>query len=179
MKSIQNFATWFVPKQISLDSTVGLRVTQMIKLTLIGLGILFSFAFLYFKAGLISLAIYCTILLVVCIVLLFYYRKTSNFKLIGSFLPGMLYGLILISIIETGGLLSPGLPWLVLPFIVELFYGKAKRIKFWVTLCVITVIFFLVLEEFFGVVFTSNSSEFWIKLIHHFVSIGLILFILS
>jgi len=177
MKSIQNLVKWFAPKQISLDSTVGLRVTHIIKLTLIGLGILFSFAFLYFKAGLISLAIYCTILLVVCIALLFYYRKTSDFKLIGSFLPGMLYGLILISIIETGGLLSPGLPWLVLPFIVELFYGKAKRIKFWVILCIITVIFFLVLEEFFGVVFTSNSSEFWIKLIHHFVSIGLILFI--
>ena len=115
MNSIQNLVDWFVPKQISLDSTVGRRATQMIKLTLIGLGILFSFAFLYLQAGLIILAISCSILLVVCIVMLFYYRRTSDFKLIGSFLPGILYGLILISIIETGGLLSPGLPWLVLP----------------------------------------------------------------
>ena len=177
MKSIQNLVYWFAPKKISLDSAVGLRITQMIKLTLIGLVILIFFASIYLIAGLLSLAIYCLIVMIVCILLLFYYRKTSDFRLVGYFLPLILYGLILLSIIETGGLLSPVLPWLILPFIIELFYGKAKRIKFWVVLCIMTVIFFLALEELFGVVFTSKSSESWIKLIHHFVSIGLILFI--
>lgn len=157
-QAIRDAMKWFIPTKIPQDSEeyrkAGL-VIYAIWITLLFCGCYLLVAVSICLSNLVN-TLLCTI--VVFVGLLFLFRSKGKLVLTGNLFAGNVFIMSLVSIIETGGIDSPAVAWLILPTVAALMYANKNSAFVWATIAVGLIIEFY-LVGLYGITFTAKYSK--------------------
>lgn len=154
-RAIKEFIKWFIPESISRDSEDYRKAGLVIYSVWITL--FFSAIYLFVAVSICLGDLVDTLLLtsVFFVIILFLFRATGRLVLTGNLFAANMFIISLVSIIDTGGIDSPAVAWLILPTVAALMYANKNSAFAWATVAIAFLLeFFLV--GLYGITFTAK-----------------------
>jgi serine phosphatase RsbU (regulator of sigma subunit) len=154
---IKDFIKWFIPKDIASNSEDYRKAGLIIFSTWITL--FFSIIYLLVAMSMCLRDLVDTLMAtsVVFVAILFIFRFTGKFVVAGNLFAANMFVISLVSIIDTGGINSPAIAWLVIPTVAALMYANRNSAFAW-AIIVIAFIIDLFLIGLYGIHFTAKHS---------------------
>lgn len=157
-KVIKDFIKWFIPKNIALKS----EDYRKAGLIIYSIWITLFFSMLYLLVAMsICLHDLSNTLIATSfsfIIILFLFRFTGKLVLTGNLFAANIFIISLVSVIDTGGIDSPSIAWLILPAVAALMYANKNSAFVWAIIAIAIILdFFLV--GLYGITFTAKYHK--------------------
>ncbi|EAY28536.1 PP2C family protein-serine/threonine phosphatase [Microscilla marina] len=153
--AIKDFIKWFIPPNISPQSEDYRKAGLVIYS--IWITLFFSMIYLFVAMSICLRDLVDTLIItsIFFVTILFLFRSTGRLILTGNLFAANLFIISVISIIDTGGIDSPSIAWLILPTVAALMYANKNSAFAWAVVALAFIIeFFLV--GLYGITFTAK-----------------------
>ncbi|OJJ16618.1 hypothetical protein BKI52_32410 [marine bacterium AO1-C] len=156
--AINDFIKWFIPENIPRESEEYRKAGLIIYSTFITIFFCIFYIFVAFSICLIHLVNILIFNAAFFLVLLFAFKRTGRFVLVGNLFAANMFIISLVGIIDTGGIDSPSVAWLILPTVAAFMYANKNSAYVWATIAIGLIIEFY-LVGLYGITFSAKYSK--------------------
>lgn len=156
--AINDFIKWFIPKNILRESEEYRKAGLIIYSSFITMFFCLLYIFVATSICLVQLSNTLAFSIVLFLIILFVFRQTGKFILVGNLFAANMFVISVVGVINTGGIDSPSVAWLILPTVVAFMYANKNSAYVWATIAIGLIIEFY-LVGLYGIALSAEYNK--------------------